>query len=115
MALLLHHVGAAVGRWRWTPVSEQLIATHDGFRIAEADLAQRGHGDLFGAAHSRRAALAAKPTSTEARRSAGLAVAERDRIEREDPALAQIRNSGGLRAAVLARWAAGAIYGAETG
>ncbi len=27
----------------------RLVATHDGFRIAEADLAQRGHGELFGA------------------------------------------------------------------
>jgi ATP-dependent DNA helicase RecG len=92
---------------------EQLITTHDGFRIAEADLAQRGHGELFGArqAGTPRWRLA---DFDEYVGLLGLARAERDRIEREDPSLGNL-DHGGLRAAVLARWAAGAVYGAETG
>ncbi len=92
---------------------EQLITTHDGFRIAEADLAQRGHGDLFGArqAGTPRWRLADFDEYVDL---LGLARAERDRIEREDPGLTD-PDHGGLRAAVLTRWAAGAIYGAETG
>jgi ATP-dependent DNA helicase RecG len=92
---------------------EQLIATHDGFRIAEADLAQRGHGDLFGArqAGTPRWRLTNFDEYVDL---LGLARAERDRIERDDPSLGD-PDHGGLRAAVLARWAAGAVYGAETG
>jgi ATP-dependent DNA helicase RecG len=91
----------------------QLVATHDGFRIAEADLAQRGHGELFGA----RQAGAPRWRLGDAGDYVGLleqARAERDRIETDDPGLARTEH-GGLRAAVLARWAAGAVYGAETG
>ncbi len=92
---------------------QQLVATHDGFRIAEADLAQRGHGDLFGARQAgtprwRLAELGEYVDLLE------LARAERDRIETGDPALARAEHRG-LRGAVFARWAAGAVYGAETG
>jgi ATP-dependent DNA helicase RecG len=91
----------------------ELAATRDGFRIAEADLALRGHGDLFGARQAgtprwRCDDLAAYVDLLE------LARVERDRIEVDDPALLHPEHQG-LRAAVLARWAAGAAYGAETG
>ena len=91
----------------------QLAATRDGFRIAEADLAQRGHGDLFGArqAGTPRWRLA---DASDYVNLLELARAERERIEANDPGLVRAEH-GGLRAAVLARWAAGAVYGAETG
>jgi ATP-dependent DNA helicase RecG len=95
---------------------QQLVATHDGFRIAEADLALRGHGDLFGARQSGmpRWRLASRTDMAEYVDLLALARAERDRIEAGDPGLARAEHRG-LRAAVLARWAAGAVYGAETG
>jgi ATP-dependent DNA helicase RecG len=91
----------------------QLVATRDGFRIAEADLAQRGHGELFGArqAGTPRWRLGDAADYVEMLEQAR---AERDRIETDDPGLTRAEH-GGLRAAVLARWAAGAVYGAETG
>jgi ATP-dependent DNA helicase RecG len=91
----------------------QLVATRDGFRIAEADLAQRGHGELFGArqAGTPRWRLGDASDYVDLLEQAR---AERDRIEADDPGLARAEH-GGLRAAVLARWAAGAVYGAETG
>jgi ATP-dependent DNA helicase RecG len=91
----------------------QLVATRDGFRIAEADLAQRGHGELFGA----RQAGTPRWRLGDPGDYVGLleqARAERERIETADPGLTRAEH-GGLRAAVLARWAAGAVYGAETG
>jgi ATP-dependent DNA helicase RecG len=89
------------------------VATRDGFRIAEADLAQRGHGELFGArqAGTPRWRLGDASDYVDLLEQAR---AERDRIEADDPGLARAEH-GGLRAAVLARWAAGAVYGAETG
>jgi len=91
----------------------QLVATHDGFRIAEADLAQRGHGELFG---SRQAGAPRwrLGDATDYVNLLELARAERDRLDTDDPGLTRA-DHGGLRAAVLARWAAGAVYGAETG
>ena len=91
----------------------ELAATRDGFRIAEADLALRGHGDIFGARQAgtprwRCDDPAAYVDLLE------LARVERDRIEVDDPALVRPEHER-LRAAVLARWAAGAVYGAETG
>jgi ATP-dependent DNA helicase RecG len=92
---------------------EQLAATNDGFRIAEADLALRGHGDLFGVRQAgtprlRFAELADYVDLLE------LARAEAERIVAGDPALERPEHRG-LRAGVLARWSAGAVFGEETG
>jgi ATP-dependent DNA helicase RecG len=92
---------------------EQLAATRDGFRIAEADLALRGHGDLFGVRQAgtprlRFAELADYVDLLE------LARAESDRIDADDPGLARAEHRA-LRAAVLARWSASAVFGAESG
>ena len=92
---------------------EQLAATNDGFRIAEADLALRGHGDLFGVrqAGTPRLRFAELADYVDL---LGLARAEAERIAASDPAL-DLAEHRGLREGVLARWSAGAVFGEETG
>jgi len=92
---------------------ELLASTSDGFAIAEADLRQRGCGDLFGVRQSgvpriRFADLAGTRQILE------LARAEAGRILAEDPALARPDHLP-LRRAVEVRWAAAPIFGEEAG
>jgi ATP-dependent DNA helicase RecG len=92
---------------------EQLAATQDGFRISEADLALRGHGDLFGVRQAgtprlRFSELADYVDLLERAR------AEADAIAAGDPTLTRAAHRG-LRDAVVARWSAGAVFGEESG
>jgi len=96
---------------------EQLAATSDGFRIAEADLAQRGEGDLHGVRQ------AGVPPLRFAGRGADLpaylrlvelARAEAQRIAAADPELARPEHRA-LGAAVAARWADGGVFAEEAG
>ena len=88
-------------------------ATNDGFRIAEADLTQRGHGDLFGvrqagAPRLRFGDLADFLDLLETAR------AEARRIHQIDPFLS-LAAHGPLRRAVQLRWAAGTAHAEESG
>jgi len=92
---------------------DMLAATNDGFAIAEADLKQRGCGDLFGVRQAgmprvRFADLAGTARMLEvAREEAALILAA-------DPELALPAHQP-LRRAVDARWAAAEIFGEEAG
>jgi len=92
---------------------ETLAATNDGFAIAEADLQQRGCGDLFGVRQAgmpgvRFADLAGTARMLElARTEAALILAT-------DPEL-RLPAHEPLRRAVDARWAAAPIFGEEAG
>jgi ATP-dependent DNA helicase RecG len=91
----------------------ELAATGDGFRIAEADLAMRGHGDLFGV---RQAGI---PRFRFSDLSGYLALletarAEAERIAARDPELSHEEHRA-LRAAVDERWAEDAVFGEEAG
>jgi ATP-dependent DNA helicase RecG len=92
---------------------EVLVSTTDGFRIAEADLEQRGCGDLFGA---RQAGLPRLRFSDLAGygQLLELARAEASHILDVDPEL-RFAEHQPLRAAVEARWAAAEIFGEEAG
>ena len=90
-----------------------LASTSDGFRIAEADLEQRGCGDLFGVRQAgmpplRFADLAGIGRLLE------LARGEAVRILECDPELLSPEHLA-LRRAVDARWAAAEIFGEEAG
>jgi ATP-dependent DNA helicase RecG len=91
---------------------DTMVATHDGFRIAEEDLALRGPGELFGPKQSGvprlRFGSLAQHTELllEARRHAE-AVLEAD-PQLADPAHAALRRA-------LARRMARSVYGAESG
>ena len=91
----------------------ELCASHDGFRIAEADLELRGPGDLFGA---RQAGAARLPFGTLVDQVELLeqARAEAERIVAADPQLEAPRHRA-LRAAVTARRAAAAVFAEESG
>jgi ATP-dependent DNA helicase RecG len=90
-----------------------LTESDDGFRIAEADLAMRGHGDLFGA---RQAGAPAAAFNDLAATLVLLEVArtEATRLIAVDPALSRPQHAA-LAAAVAARWDKSAIYGEEAG
>jgi ATP-dependent DNA helicase RecG len=90
-----------------------MAATNDGFRIAEADLEQRGCGDLFGV---RQAGLPRLrfPDLAGMGRMLELARGEATRILDADPNLTEAEHQP-LRAAVDARWAAANIFGEEAG
>jgi ATP-dependent DNA helicase RecG len=91
----------------------QLVSTTDGFRIAEADLSLRGHGDLFGA----RQAGAPRLRFTDVVDYLDLlelARAEALRLEEHDPDLT-LPPHRALRDAVASRWVEGAVFGEETG
>ena len=90
-----------------------LAATNDGFAIAEADLKQRGCGDLFGVRQAgmprvRFAELAGTAQMLE------LARTEAAHILAADPEL-RLPAHEPLRRAVDARWAAAPIFGEEAG
>jgi ATP-dependent DNA helicase RecG len=90
-----------------------LASTSDGFVIAEADLAQRGCGDLFGVRQAgmprfRFADLAGTGELLE------LARGEASAILATDPELQRPEHAA-LRRAVDVRWAAAAIFGEEAG
>ena len=92
---------------------ETLSATNDGFAIAEADLQQRGCGDLFGVRQAgmpgvRFADLAGTVRMLE------LARAEAAQILAADPELRLPAHQPLLRA-VQARWAAAPVFGEEAG
>jgi ATP-dependent DNA helicase RecG len=93
----------------------ELVATGDGFRIAETDLALRGHGDLFG----ERQAGAPRLRYTDLAGHLALletARAEAQRIADDDPGLDRLEHRA-LRAAVEARWseAEDAVFSEEAG
>ena len=92
---------------------ETLAATNDGFAIAEADLQQRGCGDLFGIRQAgmprvRFADLAGTARMLE------LARAEAALILAADPQL-RLAAHEPLRRAVHARWASAPVFGEEAG
>jgi ATP-dependent DNA helicase RecG len=91
----------------------ELVASQDGFRIAEADLALRGPGDLYGerqagAQRLRWGALADQIDLLEQARG------EAGRIAAADPTL-DLAAHRALRAAVDRRWAARAVFAEESG
>ena len=114
----LHQLRGRVGRGPWrsycilltaAPLGEEaqrridaMVATTDGFKIAEADLELRGPGEFFGTRQSglpefRVADLVRDgPLLEEARRDAHVVIAA-------DPELRDPANAG-LRAALLTRW-----------
>ncbi|HEX2657070.1 MAG TPA: helicase-related protein, partial [Polyangia bacterium] len=90
-----------------------MASTSDGFAIAEADLAQRGCGDLFGVRQAgmprfRFADLAGTGELLE------LARREAAAILTVDPEL-RLEEHAALRRAVDARWAAAQIFGEDAG
>jgi ATP-dependent DNA helicase RecG len=92
---------------------EVLASTTDGFVIAEADLKQRGCGDLFGVRQAgmprvRFASLAGTGQMLE------LARGEAAQILAADPELRRPEHET-LRRAVEARWAAAQVFGEEAG
>jgi ATP-dependent DNA helicase RecG len=90
-----------------------LTETSDGFCIAEADLALRGPGDLFGRRQAGAPALMfGDLPGTLA--LLDLARAEAERLVDGDPDLGRPEHAA-LGAAVRARWAKAAVYGEETG
>jgi len=92
---------------------ETLAATSDGFAIAEADLQQRGCGDLFGVRQAgmprvRFADLAGTARMLELARSEAALILDADpelRLPTHEP----------LRRAVDARWASAPVFGEEAG
>ena len=91
----------------------ELVATQDGFQIAEADLALRGPGDLYGerqagAPRLRWGTLADQSDLVEQARG------EAVRIAAADPTL-DLAPHRALRAAVGARWAARAVFAEDSG
>ena len=92
---------------------ETLAATNDGFAIAEADLQQRGCGDLFGVRQAgmprvRFADLAGTARMLELARSEAALILE------ADPEL-RLPTHEALRRAVDARWASARVFGEEAG
>ena len=91
---------------------EALVATHDGFRIAEEDLALRGPGEMFG---PRQAGVPRLRFGDLAQHTALLLEARHhaDAVLAADPELEQPAHAG-LKAAI-ARRLAHHVYGAEGG
>jgi ATP-dependent DNA helicase RecG len=113
----LHQLRGRVGRGPWKSycillsgaASEDarqrlsaMTATHDGFKIAEADLALRGPGDFFG---TRQSGLPEFRVADLLRDAATLEAARRDAVTliRDDPQLRAPEHRA-LRAALLQRW-----------
>jgi ATP-dependent DNA helicase RecG len=90
-----------------------VATTHDGFRIAEADLELRGCGDLFGVKQAGMPRLRF-PDLAGMGHLLDLARGEATRILDEDPVLERIEHQP-LRAAIDSRWAAAQIFGEEAG
>jgi len=91
----------------------ELAESQDGFRIAEADLALRGPGDLYGVRQAGASRLGFG-TLQDQIELIEQARAEALRIAAADPALARAEHAA-LGAAVRARWATRAVYGEESG
>jgi ATP-dependent DNA helicase RecG len=113
----LHQLRGRVGRGPWKSYCillsgasspdaklrlEAMTATNDGFKIAEADLSQRGPGDFFG---TRQSGLPEFRVADLLRDAAALEAARRDAasLVREDPNLLAPEHRA-LRAALLQRW-----------
>jgi ATP-dependent DNA helicase RecG len=114
----LHQLRGRVGRGPWksycillTPPRagedarrriEAMVATHDGFRLAEVDLELRGPGEFFG---TRQSGLPAFRVADLLRDAAVLEEARREAlaIVAADPELRDPRHRG-LREGLLARW-----------
>jgi ATP-dependent DNA helicase RecG len=90
-----------------------LEASGDGFAIAEADLAQRGCGELFGERQSGMPRLRFADFG-ELGRLLEEARREAEAILAVDPSLSAAAHRG-LREAIAARWAGAAVYAAEAG
>ena len=90
-----------------------LAGTHDGFQIAEADLAQRGCGELFGARQSGVPRLRFADMA-EYTRLLDEAREEARRILADDPHL-EAPAYAPLRQAVRARWDAARVFAEEAG
>jgi ATP-dependent DNA helicase RecG len=90
-----------------------VASTHDGFRIAEADLELRGCGELFGVKQAGLPRLRF-PDLAGMGRLLDLARGEATRILEEDPELESMEHQA-LRAAIDSRWAAAEIFGEEAG
>jgi ATP-dependent DNA helicase RecG len=90
-----------------------LVSTNDGFRVAEADLTMRGHGDLFGLRQAgvprlRFSDLGGYLSLLEEARH------EAERIVAADPTLSLAEHQP-LRSAMETRWAEGQVFGEEAG
>jgi ATP-dependent DNA helicase RecG len=90
---------------------DTLAATADGFRLAEADLATRGPGELFGARQAGAAGLVA-PSLPEAFALVELARREAEGVLARDPALARPEH-GALAAAARRLEAQGRLFEGE--
>jgi ATP-dependent DNA helicase RecG len=92
---------------------ETLAATNDGFAVAEADLQQRGCGDLFGVRQAGMPRVRFADLAGTAR-MLDLARAEAALMLAADPEL-RLPAHEPLRRAVDARWAAAPVFGEEAG
>jgi ATP-dependent DNA helicase RecG len=92
---------------------ETLARSSDGFAIAEADLAQRGCGELFGERQSGMPRLRCADFG-QLGQLLEQARGEAETILRDDPTLSSAEHAG-LRECIRARWAGAAIYAAEAG
>ena len=110
--LVAGNVEIAVSEDAWERL-RVLVDSNDGFKIAEADLQNRGFGDLFGERQSglprlRFSDFAAMGRLLEVARS------EAELILRDDPDLSFPENAG-LKTAVQMRWASSSVFGQEAG
>ena len=90
-----------------------LARSSDGFAIAEADLAQRGCGELFGERQSGMPRLRCADFG-QLGELLEQARGEAETILRNDPTLSFAEHAG-LRECIRTRWAGAAIYAAEAG
>ena len=124
----LHQLRGRVGRgtrpgacWLCTgdaPITDEararlslLAATDDGFALAEADLAQRGAGDVYGTRQAGEVALAADSLAEMAELTA-LARAEAEALWAADPGLTAPAHAA---AAAAARERSRTLYGGDAG
>ncbi len=124
----LHQLRGRVGRgtrpggcWLCTgdaPITDEararlslLATTDDGFALAEADLAQRGAGDVYGTRQAGEAALAAD-SLTEMAELTALARAEAEALWSADPGLTAPAHAA---AAAAARERSRTLYGGDAG
>jgi ATP-dependent DNA helicase RecG len=124
----LHQLRGRVGRgtrpggcWLCTggaPITDEararlslLATTDDGFALAEADLAQRGAGEVYGTRQAGEAALAAD-SLTEMAELTALARAEAEALWSADPGLTAVAHAA---AAAAARERLRTLYGGDAG
>jgi ATP-dependent DNA helicase RecG len=89
-----------------------IAATDDGFALAEADLAQRGAGDVYGTRQAGEPALAAADRLEEMAELTALARAEAEALWSADPGLTAPANAA---AAEAARDRSRTLYGGDAG